>query len=147
MVENLRTVLLGREPPQPNEYSCAFVFTEVNGGHPAVVKLQEVNCDSTTKASDDLIKEVDRMIFDYYQSAEFHQDLLNWVSTPRRSAILREQIVRQMNANRTALGCHLDNTLHVSQTRFIYGEMSYEELLVFIEAYVRTMKVNPRGFG
>jgi len=93
------------------------------------------------------MEEVDRMILDYYQSAEFRQDLRSWVSAPRRSSILREQIVRQMNANRAAVGCHLDNVLKVSQTRFTSGEMSYEEMLMFIEGYVGTLRGSPRGSG
>ena len=85
------------------------------------------------------MNEVDRMVIDYYRSDEFRQDLLTWVSTPQRSAKLRQQIVRQMNTNCTVSGWHLDEVLLASQDRFVSGQMSYEELLEFIERYIETM--------
>jgi hypothetical protein len=107
----------------------------------ARVKLWVLNYRYSKKESTYKMEEVDRMIIDYYRSDEFRQDLLMWVSTPQRSAKLRQQIVRQMNTNRTVSGRPLDELLQAAQDRFVSGQMCYEELLAFIERYIETMAV------
>jgi hypothetical protein len=90
------------------------------------------------------MENVDRMLVDYYQSPDFREDLLEWVATPAKSASLRQHIVRQMNDNRFSLGRHLTDEMQVFQSRFITGDMSYNDLLRFVQDYVSTIRVNPR---
>lgn len=42
------------------------------------------------------------MLMDYYQGDGCRQDLSEWVGAPRKSESLRQHIVGQMNADRTA---------------------------------------------
>ena len=87
---------------------------------------------------------VDKMLVDYYQSEGFRQDLSEWVAAPRRSVPLRQHIVVQMNTNRAALGRKLNDELQSSQRRFVAGDMSYDDMLHFIQEYVSTIRIAAR---
>lgn len=90
------------------------------------------------------MENVDRMLVDYYQSDGFRQDLSEWVAAPRKSVPLRQHIVVQMNTNRAALGRQLNDELQAAQRRFIAGDMSYDDMLRFIQEYVSTIRVAAR---
>lgn len=90
------------------------------------------------------MENVDKMLVDYYQSDGFRQDARGWVAAPRRAVRLRQHIVLQMNTNRSALGRRLTDELQMTQKRFIVGDMSYDDMLRFVQDYVSTIRLNPR---
>lgn len=90
------------------------------------------------------MENVDQMLVEYYRSEDFRQDLAEWVAAPRKSEPLRQHIVVQMNSNRTSLGRGLTENLRATQRRFIAGDMSYDDMLRFVQEYVRTIRVTAR---
>ena len=90
------------------------------------------------------MENVDQMLVEYYRSEDFRQDLAEWVAAPRKSEPLRQHIVVQMNSNRAALGRQLTDVLQSAQRRFIAGDMSYEDMMRFVQDYVLTIRVAAR---